>query len=189
MVDAPVRQTEGCLRRRVNVFDSQQASLPMNILSEQQARARQLSLPHDGLLTGVSREFVAELQLNGTFVEYNQQMIVNAGRPADYVFCVIDGRVNVSRRNDNFGKVYLSALGPGQWYGEREVFLRTASEEEAFAEGEVILWTIPPDTLRDLFFASPAAVQLLYNFGVLLAQELSVKAQANSPMSTVAATE
>jgi CRP-like cAMP-binding protein len=134
----------------------------------------------------VSREFVAELQLNGTFVEYNQQMIVNGRRPADYVFCVIDGRVNISRRNDNFGNVPPATLGPGQWYGEREVFLRTASEEEAFAEREVILWTIPPDTLRDLFFASPAAVQLLYDFGVLFAQEWSVKGQASSPASTAA---
>ena len=64
----------------------------MNILSEQQARARQLSLPRGGLLTGVSVEFIAELQLNGTFVEYNQQTIVSAGRPADYIFCVISGR-------------------------------------------------------------------------------------------------
>jgi CRP-like cAMP-binding protein len=161
----------------------------MNILSEHQARARQLSLPRDGLLTGVSREFVAELQLNGSFAEYNQQTIVNAGQPADCVFCVIDGRVVVSHRNDNFGKVFVAALGPGQWYGEREVFLPTASQEEAFAEGEVILWTIPPDTLRDLFFASPAAVQLLYNFGVLLTQKLSVKAPADAPPSTAVLTE
>jgi hypothetical protein len=43
---------------------------------------------------------------------------------------------NISRRNDNFGKVALAALGPGQWHGEREVFLRTVSDEAAFAEGE-----------------------------------------------------
>ena len=55
----------------------------MNILSEQQVRARQLTLPHDGLLTGVNAEFIAELQSNGTFVEYNQQTIVSAGQPAD----------------------------------------------------------------------------------------------------------
>ncbi len=108
----------------------------MNILSEEQARARQLSLPRDGLLTGVSREFVAELQLNGAFVEYNQQMIVNAGRPADYVFCVIDGRVNISRRNDNFGKVPLAALGPGQWYGEREVFLAPRPKRKLLPRGK-----------------------------------------------------
>ena len=147
----------------------------MNILTEQQVRARQLSLPRDGLLTGVSNEFIAELQVNGTFVEYNQQTIVSAGRPADGIFCVISGRVNLSRRNDDFGKSHVAALGPGQWYGEREVFLRVPAEEEAFAEGEVILWTIPPDTLRELFFASPAAVQLLFNFGVLLAQKLAAK--------------
>jgi CRP-like cAMP-binding protein len=154
----------------------------MNILTEQQVRARQLSLPRDGLLTGVSREFIAELQLNGTFVEYNQQTIVSAGRPADYIFCVISGRVNLSRRNDDFGKSHVAALGPGQWYGEREVFLRVPAEEEAFAEGEVMLWTIPPDTLRELFFASPGAVQLLFNFGVLLAQKLSTRKPA--PVAT-----
>jgi CRP-like cAMP-binding protein len=150
----------------------------VNILSEQQARARQLSLPRDGLLTGVSEAFIGELQLHGTFVEYNQQTIVSPGRPADYIFCVISGRVELSRRNDDFGKARVAALGPGQWYGERDVFLRVAAEEEAFAEGEVILWTIPPDTLRDLFFASPGAVQLLFNFGILVAQKLAAKSPA-----------
>lgn len=147
----------------------------MNILSEPQARARQLALPRDGLLSGVSDEFIAELQSNGTFVEYNQQTIVSAGLPADYIFCVISGRVDLSRRNDEFGKAHRGTLGPGQWYGEREVFLRVPADEEAFAEGEVILWTIPPDTLRDLFFTVPAAVQLLFNFGILLAQKLATK--------------
>jgi CRP-like cAMP-binding protein len=150
----------------------------MNILSEQQARARQLALPRDGLLTGVNDEFIAELQSNGTFVEYNQQTIVTAGQPADYIFCVISGRVELSRRNEEFGKSHLGALGPGQWYGEREVFLRVPAEEEAFAQDEVILWTIPPDTLRDLFFTVPAAVQLLFNFGIVLAQKLAAKAVA-----------
>src|SRR5204862_130993 len=70
----------------------------MNVISEQQARARQLALPRDGLLTGVSDEFIAELQLNGTFVEYNQQTVISAGQPAEYIFCVISGRVELSRR-------------------------------------------------------------------------------------------
>lgn len=153
----------------------------MNILSEPQARARQLSLPHDGLLTGVSPEFISELQNNGTFVEYNQQTIVGAGQPADYTFCVISGRVTISRRSDDFSKSHVATLGPGQWHGARDLFLRVPSEEEAFAEGEVILWTIAPDSLRDLFFSSPAAVQLLFNFGVLLAQKLVAKPQASAP--------
>ena len=156
----------------------------MNILSEQQSRARQLSLPRDGLLSGVSEEFIAELQANGTFVEYNQQTIVTAGRPADYIFCIISGRVDLSRRHEGLTKVHVATLGPGQWFGEREVFLRVPSDEEAFAEGEVILWTIPPDTLRDLFFASPAAVQLLFNFGILLAQKRATKVPAAAPATS-----
>ena len=147
----------------------------MNILSEQQVQARQLALPTDGLLTGVNAEFIAELQLNGTFVEYNQQTIVSAGQRADYIFCVIAGRVELSRRNDDFGKTHVATLGPGQWYGAREVFLRVPADEEAFAEGEVILWTISPDTLRNLFFTAPGALQLLFNFGILLAQKLAAK--------------
>lgn len=150
----------------------------MNILSEQQARERQLALPRDGLLSGVREEFISELQVNGTFVEYNQQTVVSAGRPADCIFCVVAGRVRLSRRNEDFGKVHVGTLAPGQWYGEREVFLRAPAEEEAFAEGEVILWTIAPDTLRDLFFASPGAVQFLFNFGTLLAQKLAAKTPA-----------
>ena len=149
----------------------------MNILSEQQAHARQLSLPRDGLLSGVSEEFIAQLENAGTFIEYNQQTIVGASQPADSIFCVITGRVDVLRRNEEFGKTHVATLGPGQWYGERDVFLRAAADEEAFAQGEVILWTIPPDSLRDLFFSSPDAVRLLFNFGVLLAQKLAVKSK------------
>jgi CRP-like cAMP-binding protein len=150
----------------------------MNVLSESQARQRQLNLPHDGLLSGVNPEFIGELQTHGTFVEYNQQTIANAGRPLDYIFCVISGRVEVTRRTDDFSKMHVSSLGPGQWFGERDIFLRAPAEDEAFAEGEVILWTIPPDSLRDLFFDTPAAVQLLFNFGVLLAQKLATRAPA-----------
>jgi CRP-like cAMP-binding protein len=157
----------------------------MNILSEQQAQTRQLSLPRDGLLTGVNEDFIAELQLNGTFVEYNQQTIVSAGQPADYIFCVIAGRVQLSRRNEDFGKARVATLGPGQWYGEREVFLRVPADEEAFAEGEVILWTISPDSLRDLFFTTPGAVQLLFNFGILLAQKLATKTPVPAAASSL----
>jgi CRP-like cAMP-binding protein len=85
----------------------------VNILFEQQARARQLSLPHDGLLSGVNPDFIAELQTHGTFVEYNQQTIVSPGLPAEYIFCVISGRVNISRRHDEFGKSHVATLGAG----------------------------------------------------------------------------
>lgn len=156
----------------------------MNILSEQQAQARQLSLPRDGLLSGVDDEFISELQADGTFVEYNQQTILTTGQPSDYIFCVIAGTVHVSRRNDEFGRSHLATLGLGQWYGEREVFLRAAADEEVFAQGEVILWTITPDSLRDLFFRAPAAVQLLFNFGVLLAQKLAVKSSPAAATTT-----
>ncbi len=149
----------------------------MNIIYDPQARARQLRLPPEGLLSDLSREFIGELQLRGTFVEYNQQLIVNAGHPVDYIFCVISGRVNIYRANDNYGKAHVTTLGAGQWYGEMQLFLGTVAEEEVFAVGEVVIWTIPPDRLRDFFFTSPAAVRLLYNFGVLLAQKLSVKAR------------
>jgi len=74
-------------------------------------------------------------------------------------------------------------LGQDNGTGAREVFLRVASEEEAFAEGEVIVWTIPPDTLRDLFFSTPAAVRLLFNFGILLAQKLATQPQVPAPAS------
>ncbi len=115
----------------------------MNLLSEEQARARQLSLPRDGLLTGVSPAFVAELQLNGTFVEYYQQMIVNAGAASRLRFLCDRRSCQHFAPERQLGKVPLATLGPGQWCGERDVFLRPPSEEEAFAEGKVILWTNP----------------------------------------------
>src|SRR5207237_9102564 len=163
---SPAGSRSCCLREAVDVFP--QAEPAMNVLSEQQARARQLSLPRDGLLTGVNEEFIAELQLNGTFVEYNQQTIVSAGRPADYIFCVISGRVDLSRRNEDFGKAHVATLGPGQWYGEREVFLRVPADEEAFGKGEVIVWTMAPDTLRDLFCCSRVAVIFLFHLVVFV---------------------
>jgi CRP-like cAMP-binding protein len=155
----------------------------MNILTEAQAAARHLNLPADGLLTGVAPEFVSELQLNGTFVEYNQQVIVPAGVPVDYVLCIINGQASLSRTGEDYSKVRLGTLGPGQWFGEMNLFVRTPSREQLFASGEVIVWTIATDTLRDLFFSRPAAVQLLYNIGVLLAQKLALKKEGSAAVS------
>ena len=101
------------------------------------------------------------------------KVLVTEGSTGSEFFVIIDGNAKVSRRGRK-----VATLGPGQWYGEREVFLRVPADEEVFAEGEVILWTISPDTLRDLFFSSPAAVQLLFNFGILLAQKLAAKTPA-----------
>jgi hypothetical protein len=53
---------------------------PVNILSEQQGRARQLGLPHDGVLAGVGDEFIADLQLHGTFAEYSKPLLPQVAR-------------------------------------------------------------------------------------------------------------
>jgi hypothetical protein len=188
MVDAPLRQTEKVVSAiELMYFDSQQASLPMNTLSEQQARARQLSLPRDWSAhrreSRIRRRAATQRHVRGIQSANDGQH--GAARRLRFL-CDRWSRQHFAPERQ-LRKSAPRALGPGQWYGEREVFLRTALEEETFAEGAVILWTIPPDTLRDLFFASPAAMQLLYNFGVLLAQRLSVKAQADSPVEALTA--
>lgn len=156
----------------------------MNILTEEQATSRELALPAGGLLTDVSPEFAAELQVNGTFVEYNQQVIAAAGAPIDYILCVIAGQARLSRRNDNYSKVRLGSIGPGQWFGEMSLFVHTPAREELFADGEVIVWTIAPDTLRDLFFRVPSSAQFLYNIATILAQNLALKSDSGGSLIT-----
>jgi CRP-like cAMP-binding protein len=145
----------------------------MNILSEEQAAARQLALPQAGLLEGLSPEFIAELQQAGAFVEYNQQVIVSAGELVDYVSCIVAGRVKISRLDSDYAKAQVARLSAGEWFGVTNLFVRVPSPEEVFADGEAILWTMPPDTLRTLFFHKPEGIELLYNFGTLLAQKLT----------------
>ncbi len=135
--------------------------------------ARQLALPDDGFLEGLPAEFTAELQASGAFVEYNQQVIVAPGELVDYVSCIVAGRVKISRLDADYGKAQIARLGVGEWFGETNLFLRVPSPDEVFADGEVVIWTIPPDTLRKLFFDEPQAVQLLYNIGTRLAQKLT----------------
>lgn len=159
----------------------------MNILTEEQAASRRLSLPAGGVLSGVSADFAAELQLNGTFVEYNEQAIVPAGEPLDYILCIVTGTATVSRISENYTRQRIGTLGPGQWFGEVSLFVRTPSTEELFAAGEVIVWSIAADTLRDLLFRKDESVQLLYNFGVLLAQKLLVGSDRSVAVSTPAA--
>jgi hypothetical protein len=60
----------------------------------------------------------------------------------------------LSPPNDDFGKMHVATRGRANG-GERDVVLSVPADEEAFAEGGVILWTIPPDTLRDLFSPPP----------------------------------
>lgn len=158
----------------------------MNILTEAQVAARGLSLPAGGMLTDVPGEFIAELQIHGTFVEYNQQVIAPAGQLVDYVICVISGHALLSRRDDHYTKAKMGSLAAGQWFGEMSLFVDTPAREELFAEGEVIVWTVAPDTLRDLFFRSAGSTQLLYNLATVLAQKLAVKGDGNVAVSTAA---
>ncbi len=143
----------------------------MNLLSDEQAAARQLALSANGLLDGLSPDFIAELQADGVFVEYNQQVIVSPGELFDYVSCIVAGRVKISRLDADYAKAQVASLGAGEWFGETNLFLRIPSPEEVFADGEVVLWTMPPDALRKLFFEEPQAVQLLFNIGARLARK------------------
>ncbi|MFN2508951.1 MAG: Crp/Fnr family transcriptional regulator [Chthoniobacterales bacterium] len=149
----------------------------MNILSEEQAAARQLVLPRDGLVEGLTPEFIAELQSAGAFVEYNQQIIVPAGEFIEFLSCIVAGRVKISRLDADYRKAQVGTLAAGQWFGETSLFLRTRSSAEFFADKEVVIWTIPPDQLRDMFFRKPRAVQLLYNIGTLLARRVTARNQ------------
>ncbi len=157
----------------------------MNILTEAQAASRGLSLPSGGMLSDVSPEFIAELQVNGTFVEYNQQAIAAAGELVDYVLCVVAGHAHLSRRDDNYSKARIGSIGVGQWFGEISLFVHEPSHEELFADGEVIVWTIAPETLRELFFRASGSVQLLYNIATVLAQKLALKTEGSVAVSTV----
>lgn len=159
----------------------------MNILTDEQAATRQLRLPEGGLLTDVPAAFLDELQLNGTFVEYNQQVIAPAGQPFDYVLCIVDGQANLSRPNENYGKTRLASLTRGQWFGEASLFVRAPSPDELFAVGEVIVWTIATETLRNLLLTRFEGVQLLFNFGVLLAQKLVVQPDPAAVITTASA--
>jgi CRP-like cAMP-binding protein len=156
----------------------------MNILTEEQASARQLQLTDDGLLTDVPAAFIHELQLNGTFIEYNQQVIAPAGQPFDYVICIITGQANLSRPNENYSKTRLGSLVRGQWFGEANLFVRAPSRDELFAAGEVIVWSIATETLRNLLLTRFEGVQLLFNFAVLLAQKLVVQQDQTIAITT-----
>jgi CRP-like cAMP-binding protein len=78
-------------------------------------------------------------------------------------------------------------LGRGQWFGEANLFVRAPSRDELFAAGEVIVWSIATETLRDMLLSRPEAVQLLFNFGVLLAQKLVVQPHSAATLTTPAA--
>ncbi len=145
----------------------------MNILSEEQADARQLALPHAGLLEGLSAEFLAALQSTGVFAEYNQQAIVTAGEQLDYVSCIVAGRAKISRLDADYARVPVARLVAGEWIGEMNIFARFPSTEEIFADGETVIWTVPADTMRDLFFRETEGTQLLFNVTQRLAQKLN----------------
>jgi CRP-like cAMP-binding protein len=154
----------------------------MNILTDEQAEARQLALPIDSILADLPPEFIAELQLRGTFVEYNQQAIVSAGQSFEYVSCIVSGRAKIARIDSNYAKIDVGTLGAGQWFGEVNLFVRNLSAEEVFADGEVIVWTMPPETLRRVLLEEVGGVQLLYNIATLMAKKLA--SHADIPLAS-----
>ena len=125
------------------------------------------------MLESLSDDFIAELQGSGAFVEYNQQVIVASGESSDYVSCIVKGRAKIFRIDADYAKANVALLETGDWFGEANIFERVRSNEEVFAHGEVIVWTIAADTVRKLLFERPEGVQFLFNIAGRFAQEIA----------------
>ena len=83
--------------------------------------------------------------------------------------------MKVSRLDANYGKAEVARLTAGEWFGEANLFVRRPSAAEVYADGEVVIWGTPADTLRNLFFQEPEGTQLLYNIATGFAQRLTAK--------------
>jgi CRP/FNR family transcriptional regulator, cyclic AMP receptor protein len=114
------------------------------------------------MLEGVEPNRRAELAETGSVHHYRAGAFVfMTGDPADAIYCVVDGRVQIESTRED-GKTMLRAvLGPGQLFGELGVLAEIPRTGSALALDDCALWACQARDFMAFLRNVPSASQAL----------------------------
>jgi putative peptide zinc metalloprotease protein len=78
------------------------------------------------------------------------QAIIHEGDPGDEFYCIRSGRVELTRRGEDGGGIRVASLGPGEFFGEVALLLKTPRNATATAVEPVQVWTLTQSDFHDL---------------------------------------
>ena len=145
----------------------------MKVLPHEEALDKKCHLTNTGVLDGLSREQITDLEFMGVYMEYHEELVVADAQTLEYFFYIIKGRFEVSKIDpDTSKKCLLATIGKGESFGEMSFLTGTSASADVFARQEVIAWAIPHESLRQFIKTHPGGVCLSLNIATLLAQRI-----------------
>ncbi|GAB4324521.1 MAG: hypothetical protein Kow0059_20180 [Candidatus Sumerlaeia bacterium] len=145
--------------------------------------------PHMDLFRELTDKQIQSITATGHYMTYQPgQVVFEEGQPADGLYIVLSGRVEIYRVDKYDGEYILAKIGPNQVFGEIGFFMedrkRTASARAAVETRLLYLPRNPADLLREMRDLS-AAMKLLQNVICVLGERLQVVDQRKFTEDTV----
>jgi CRP-like cAMP-binding protein len=121
----------------------------MKQLSLDEVSAAGLRITPRGTFQTLTVEELLALEPMGVYMEYEQEIVANAGQQLGYLFQILQGTFEVSTVEKETGKkVLLAKIQDGECFGEMSFFNSSPATANVIAVGKVICWAIPHDSLR-----------------------------------------
>ncbi len=88
----------------------------------------------------LSEEEIGKLLESAAIIRYAEgEVIVEEGEISPYFFGVIEGPLSVSVQDGSGKQVYVSALGPGDVFGEAGIFIKVKRTARVSAQSDVVI--------------------------------------------------
>ncbi len=145
----------------------------MRSIPADQVAEMQLHITATGVFSDLDPQQLADLDHQGIYMEYRDELVTADGDTPGYFFFIIQGTFEVDKLNvETKKKTVLAAIGKGECFGEMSFFTSAPASANVVAIGQVICWAIPHNSLRDFISSHPGGACLAIQIASLLARRV-----------------
>ena len=145
----------------------------MNTIPPDQISRLKKRLSPVGVFEGLQPEQVRDLEGQGIYLQYHQELVVADSQAVGHFFFIVEGGFEVSRINPDHGRpVVLANINDGQCFGEMSFLTGAPASANVMAAGHVTCWAIPHEALRGFISSHPGGAALAVNVAALLARRV-----------------
>ena len=145
----------------------------MRSIPTDQVAVMQLHIIANGVFSGLDPQQLADLEHQGVYMEYQDELVTADGDTPGYFFFIIQGVFEVDKLNvETKKKTVLATIHKGECFGEMSFFTGAPASANVVAVGKVICWAIPHHSLRDYISSHTGGARLAIQIASLLARRV-----------------
>lgn len=145
----------------------------MKTLDLNEVQQRQLHIDPQGIFSGIDANDLSALEQAGEWFEADGDMIIQDGCEQNYLYLVVEGKVEVFKYNTETNKKQiLATLSEGACMGEIAFIRGDVASANVKALKKTVLWRIDHSCMQQYIAEYPGGAQLCLNLADVLAQRV-----------------